>query len=241
MFQILEITTLLRLLDAAPEAVHHTIEMGQWTGCVWPGHPEWEAHEACVQIRSLALHYFTMRHPAVEAHGYEIAAQLLASQACPQGGDQHLDIEPRVQEALLWLWALAGGPAVPDTPRIVMPPLHDTDATPVPLPGGDPVAFTATALAMLEALLFTGREAAHQTAATFLRTHADALARRALMLIDAIVQQETARVVEAGIICVDCGTEGLDVWYTGQTWGETLCEACYETRVAQGQAHPPNP
>ena len=84
------------------------------------------------------------------------------------------------------------------------------------------MAFAATALAMLEALLFTGHEAAHQTAATFLRTHADALARRALMLIDAIVQQETARVVEAGVICMDCGAEGLDVWYTGQTWGETL-------------------
>jgi hypothetical protein len=237
MFQILETATLLRLLDAAPEAVHNTIETGQWTGCVWPGHPEWEAHEACIQIRSLGLHYFTERHPAVEAQRYELAAQLLASQACPQGGEQHLDVEPRVQEALLWLWALAGGPVVPDTPRIVMPPFQA--ATPVPLPGRDPVAFTATALAMLEALLFTGHEAAQQLAATFLRAHADALARRALMLIDAIVQQETARVVEAGVICVDCGTEGLDVWYTGQTWGETLCEACYETRVAQGQTHLP--
>jgi hypothetical protein len=48
-------------------------------------------------------------------------------------------------------------------------------------------------------------------------------------------------VVEAGVICVNCGAEGLDVWYTGQTWGETLCEACYETRVTQGQAQPPNP
>jgi hypothetical protein len=122
-----------------------------------------------------------------------------------------------------------------------MPPLHDTDATPVPLPGGDPVAFTAAALAMLEALLFTEPAAAHQTAATFLRTHTVALARRALMLLDAIVHQETARVVEAGVICVDCGAEGLDVWYTGQRWGETLCEACYETRVTQGQAHPPSP
>jgi len=94
---------------------------------------------------------------------------------------------------------------------------------------------------MLEALLFTGHEAAQQIAATFLHTHTDALARRALMLIDAIVLQETARVVEAGIICVDCGAEGLDVWYTGQRWGETLCEACYETRVEHRQAHPPHP
>jgi hypothetical protein len=91
---------------------------------------------------------------------------------------------------------------------------------------------------MLEALLFVGNEAAQQSAVPFLQSHPDALARHALMLIDAIVQQETARVVEAGVICVDCGTEGLEVWYTGQTWGETLCEACYETRVTQGQAHP---
>ena len=236
MFQILETATLLRLLDAASEAVHHTIETGQWTGCVWPGHPEWEAHEACIQVRSLGLHYFTVRHPAAEARRYEIAAQLLASQACPQGGDQHLDVEPRVHEALLWLWALAGGPAVPDTSRVVMYPLQDTG--PIPLPGGDAVAFTATALATLEALLFTGNEAAQQIAVPFLQAHSDALARRALMLIDAIVQHETARVVEAGVICVDCGTEGLEIWYTGQTWGETLCEACYETRVTHGQAHP---
>ena len=236
MFQILETAALLRLLDAASEAVHHTIETGQWTGCVWPGHPEWEAHEACIQVRSLGLHYFTVRHPVAEARRYEIAAQLLASQACPQGGDLHLDVEPRVQEALLWLWALAGGPAVPDMSRVVMYPLQDTG--PIPLPGGDPVAFTATALATLEALLFTGNEAAQQIAVPFLQAHSDALARRALLLIDAIVQQETARVVEAGVICVDCGTEGLEIWYTGQRWGETLCEACYETRVTHGQAHP---
>src|SRR5262249_31636666 len=167
MFQILETATLLRLLDAAPEAVYHTIETGQWTGCVWPGHPEWEAHEACIQIRSLALHYFTVRYPAAEAHRYELAAQLLASQACPHGGHQDRDLELLVREALFWLWALAGGPAVPDPPRVIMPPLQDPP--PAPLPGGDPVAFTATALAMLEALLFTGHEAAHQTAATFLR------------------------------------------------------------------------
>jgi hypothetical protein len=68
MFQILEAATLLRLLDAAPEAVRSTIETGEWTGCIWPGHPEWEIHEACVQVRSLALHRFTVRYPAAEAH-----------------------------------------------------------------------------------------------------------------------------------------------------------------------------
>jgi hypothetical protein len=91
---------------------------------------------------------------------------------------------------------------------------------------------------MLEALLFAGDEAARQVAETFLRTHPSALAHRALTLVNSITQQEMARVVEAGVICVDCGAEGLELWYTGQTWGETLCEVCYETRVAHGQAHP---
>jgi hypothetical protein len=237
MFQILETATLLRLLDAAPEAVRHTIETGEWTGCLWPDHPEWEAHEACIQIRSLALHYFTVRHPTADAHRHDLAAQLLASQACPQGGDMHLEVEPLVHKAILWVWAFAGGLAFPDASRSALPPSsHATD--PVPLPGGDPVTFTAAALAMLEALLFTGDEAAQQSAETFLRTHPDALARRALTLVNSITQQEMARVVEAGVICVDCGAEGLELWYTGQTWGETLCETCYEARVTHGQAHP---
>ena len=198
-----------------------------------------EAHEACVQIRPLAFHYF---YGALSGGGgsslRDRCNNSWPSQGCPQGSDQHLDVEPRVQEALLWLWLWLGGPAVPDTSRIVMPPLQDT--TPIPLPGADPVAFRPRRWPCWKHC-FTGQEAAHQIAAAFLRTHADALARRALMLIDAIIQQETARVVEAGVICVDCGVEGLDIWYTGQTWGETLCEACYETRVAHGQAQPPNP
>jgi hypothetical protein len=240
MFQILETAALLRLLDAASEAVRHTIETGEWTGCLWPDHPEWEAHEACIQIRSLALHYFTVRHPAADAHRHDLAAQLLASQACPQGGDMHLEVEPLVHKAILWVWAFAGGLAFPDASRSALPPSSHA-ADPVPLPGGDPVAFTAAALTMLEALLFTGDEAAQQIAETFLRTHPDVLARRALTLVNSITQQEMARVIEAGVICVDCGAEGLEIWYTGQTWGETLCEACYEARAAHGQAHPHNP
>src|SRR5215471_851063 len=240
MFQILETTTLLRLWDAAPAEVRHTIETGEWSGCLWPDHPEWQAHEACIQIRSLALHYFTVRYPAADAHRHDLAAQLLASQACPQGGDMHLEVEPLVHKAILWVWALAGGQAFPDASRGALPSSSHA-AGPFPLPGGDPVTFTAVALAMLEALLFMGDEAAQQVAETFLHTYPDALARRALTLVHSITQQEMAQVVEAGVICVDCGAEGLELWYTGQTWGETLCEACYETRVAHGQAHPPHP
>jgi hypothetical protein len=237
MFQILQAATLLRLLDAAPEAVRATIETGEWTGCIWPGHPEWEIHEACVQVRSLALHYLTVRYPTAEAQRRDTAAQLLASQVCPQGGDAHLSAEPLVDQALLWLWALAGGPAAPSASGDVMPPRHGTAAR-MRLPGGDPVAFTTAALAMWEALLLTGDTAARQVAETFLRAHADPLAHRALRLVDELTRQDTQGWVDVGITCADCGAQELELWYTGQMWGETLCVSCYEARMARGQARP---
>jgi hypothetical protein len=237
MFQILDATTLLRLLDAAPEAVHHTIESGAWAGCLWPGHAEWEMHEACVQIRSLALHYFTVRYPSAAAHRHDTAAQILGSQACPQGGEAHLSAEPLVDQALLWLWALAGGPMVPNARQDVVSPPHTTGQ--IRLPGGDAEAFTAAALALLEALLFAGDTAAQQVADAFLQAHSDPLAHRALRLVDALIRQDTESGMEVGITCADCGAQDLELWYTGQAWGDTLCEPCYEARVAHGQARPP--
>jgi hypothetical protein len=233
MFQILEAATLLRLLDAAPEAVRCTIETGGWAGCLWPGHPEWEIHEACVQIRSLAVHYFTMRYPVAETHRLDIAAQLLASQGCPQGGVAHLEAGPLVDQALLWLWAMAGGPAAPPAHGDGVPPSRHPA---VRLPGGDPVGFTAAALAMLEALLFVGDTAARQTAEAFLQAPADPLAHRALRLVAALTRHDAQGWVDVGITCTDCGAQELELWYTGQTWGETLCATCYEARVAHGQA-----
>lgn len=237
MFQILEAATLMRLLDAAPEAVHDTIETSGWTGCLWPGHPEWEMHEACVQIRSLALHYFTVRYPAAEAHRHDTAAQLLASQVCPQGGDSHLNVEPLVDHALLWLWALAGGPAAPNVGGDDLPPPPDT-ASRRRLPGSDPVAFTAVALALVEALLFTGNTAAQEVATAFLRLHTDPFAHRALRLVDVLTRQDIQGGMDVGVICADCGAQDLELWYTGQSWGDTLCESCYEARIAHGQARP---
>jgi hypothetical protein len=226
MFQILDVSTLLRQLNIAPEAVHDTIEAGGWSGCVWPGHAEWEDHEACIQIRSLALHYFTVRQPTALPQRYETASQILASQGCPQGGVTHLDTDPLVDQALLWLWALAGGPTPQDM------------AAGITLPGGDPEAFTVTALAMLEALIFVGNTATQQVASTFLQLHADAPSQRALELVDAIVRRDNQGQVEAGVTCADCGAQDLELWYTGKTWGDTLCEPCYEARIAHGQAQP---
>jgi hypothetical protein len=238
MFQILEAATLIRLLNATPEAVRCTIEAGEWAGCIWPGHAEWEMHEACVQVRSLALHYFTEQYPATEAHRRDTAAQILASQVCPQGGDTHLAVEPLVDQALLYLWALAGGPAPPNAPGDAIPPLQVATVQ-IRLPGGDLAAFTTAALEMLEALLFIGDTAAQQAAIAFLQAHADPLAHRALRLMDALTRPDPQGTLDVGIICVDCGAQDLELWYTGQTWGETLCGSCYEARVTHGQARPP--
>jgi hypothetical protein len=195
-------------------------------------------HEACVQVRSLALHYFTVRYPTAEPQRLETVAQLLGSQVCPQDGAAHLGAEPLIDQALLWLWALGGGPAAPQAREAGT---HPHPAGHVRLPGGDPAAFTAAALTMLEALLFTGDTAARQVADAFLQAHTDPLTYRALRLIDALTQQDTQRWVDVGITCADCGAQDLELWYTGQTWGDTLCESCYEARLVHGQARPPEP
>jgi hypothetical protein len=237
MFQILDTDTLLRLLDAPAEDVFHTIETGLWSGCIWPGNAEWELHEACAQVRSLAIHYVTTHHPEADARGYETLSQVLASQACPQGGGAHLDAGPPAHQAMLWLWALAGGPSPPESAG-ESDPLSRNSVRFEHVPGADLIAFTTTSLSLLEALIFTGEMAAHQVATRFLLGHHDALAQRGLELVNVLTREETAQVVEAGVTCMVCGAEGLDLWYSGQTWGDTLCEPCYEARVRQGQARP---
>lgn len=184
-------------------------------------------HEPCAQVRSLTIHYATVRHPDAETQRYEILAQTLASQVCPRGPHGHLDADPLVQHTLLWLWALSGGPSPPENPEA---------AAPIPVPGGDRVAFTTTSLALLEAFLFSGEVAAQQVASAFLQNYRDELTHRALELVTVLTREETAQAVDDDVVCSVCGAEELDFWYSGQTWGETLCESCYETRVQEGQA-----
>jgi hypothetical protein len=236
MFKVLDSTTLFRLLDAAPEAVFHTIETGGWSGCVWPGNEEWEMHEPCAQVRSLAIHYATVRHPGAETQRYEILAQTLASQVCPRGPHGHLDADPLVQHTLLWLWVLSGGPSPPENP-----PEDPEDTAPTPLPGGDAVAFTTASLELLEAFLFSGEVAAQQVATNFLQRHHDELTHRGLELVAMLSREQTAQAVDDEIVCSVCGADGLESWYSGQTWGEVLCEPCYEARVEAGQARAPKP
>jgi hypothetical protein len=91
---------------------------------------------------------------------------------------------------------------------------------------------------MWEALLFTGVAAARQAADAFLHSHTDLLALRAQRLVDMLTRPDAPEWVDIGITCVDCGAQELELWYTGQRWGETLCVPCYEARVARGQARP---
>lgn len=233
MFQVLDSATLFKLLEASPEAVFHTIEAGGWSGCVWPGNAEWEMHEACAQVRSLTIHYATVRYPEADPQRYEILAQTLASQVCPRGPHGHLDADPMVQHALLWLWVLCGGPAPPEN-------LED-DHMSIAVPGGDVIAFTTVSLELLETFLFSEEAAAQQVASQFLQGQHDELAHRALELVAALSREQTAQAVDEDVMCSVCGATELDFWYSGQTWGETLCEPCYERRVQEGQARSQKP
>jgi len=131
---------------------------------------------------------------------------------------------------------LSGGPSPPEHP-----PEDPDDTAPIPLPGGDPVAFTTASLALLDAFLFSGEVAAQQVANNFLQRQHDELAHRALELVAMLSRERTAQVVDDEVVCSVCGAEGLEFWYSGQTWGELLCEPCYEARVKAGQARAPKP
>lgn len=237
MFQILDTATLLRLLDASPEAVFRTIETGLWNGCVWPGNAEWDLHEPCAQVRSLSIHYVTVNRPDAEKTLIETMAQVLASQACPQGGAAHLESEFLVHQSMLWLWAMAGGPTPEELPNHTSSSLEGVTIE-TSLPGGDAANFTVTALTLIDTLLFEGEIAAKQVAITFLQQQQDSLSHRGVELVESITREESARTIEEDISCSACGAGELDFWYSGQTWGEFLCESCYEARVTSGEARP---
>jgi len=41
---------------------------------------------------------------------------------------------------------------------------------------------------------------------------------------------------EENVKCSECGVEHLEIFYTGKTWNETLCELCFQQREAAGLA-----
>jgi hypothetical protein len=59
-----------------------------------------------------------------------------------------------------------------------------------------------------------------------------------LRIMTLLHRQRCCRAPQRPSTCADCGVEGLECWYTGATWGTTLGEACYQVRVAYGQAQP---
>lgn len=93
MYQFLDARTLFALFDAPGPAVQRTIQDGGWGGMLWPGHPAWQpvldeqgqllehAMHPGSQLLSLALHYFTSRHPEADALPIITAAQVLCANA----------------------------------------------------------------------------------------------------------------------------------------------------------------
>jgi hypothetical protein len=138
--QFLDVATLLTLFSPAdPSAVRTTIEAGGWSGS-WPGSQDWEHHGPGEQLLSLALHYFTVRHPTAHPRRIGRVAQLLASHAVFPVFGYTVDESAEYQQAEAWLMAMAGGVPRDATGVGFSPPL-DGHGQPV-LPGGDIVTFT---------------------------------------------------------------------------------------------------
>lgn len=227
---LLDVPTLFHLLDADTRAVQHTIMVDGWSGGLWPDHPEWNDHADDTRVFSLAVHYFSVRHPPVDRPRVAAAAQLLASHASACAESHLVEEDPIYQQAQMWLWAMVG--AIPGLPGsgVMLAPVRD-DAQQVCVPGGDVVAFTHAAVAMIEALIFPGVDVAQNIVEGFLRSRPDHTSQRAMAVFRAVLGEEGERLLDADITCVQCGAVDLQTWYTGQTWGEILCADCYDRRV----------
>jgi len=213
------------VFDAPGPAVRTTIEQGGWGGMLWPGHPEWAAPatltpddvRAGTVLLSLALHYFTRRHPEADALQVCTAAQVLVSHAVAFLGGYPIEEEAIYEQADAWLLSLAGG--VPPAPGdiVALTPPYDAEGHPL-LPGGDIAAFTRAMVPLIETLVFTSEAQARALAEAFLRQAGDPAAQRAAEIFQRCVLGHVVD-MDALVVCADCGAEPLDVWYTGQTGG----------------------
>jgi hypothetical protein len=241
----LDAATLFQLFDAPGPAVQRTMEDGGWRPLVFPGHAEWadsgtlrpDDMRAGSQLLALAIHYFTSRHPEASDLKVIIAAQVLYRYAMEFLGGYPVEEEAVYERADAWLLALAGGQPPEPGGFLALTPPYDAAGHPL-LPGGDIVAFTRAMVDIIEALVFTGEPEARRLAETFLRQAGDQHAQRAADIFWQCVLGEVMD-LDAAVTCADCGAQDLEVWYSGQTWGETLCEACYAERVATGHARTP--
>jgi hypothetical protein len=72
------------------------------------------------QLMSLALHYFTARHPAAAPRTIATAAQVLLAWTCEVHGDALVEADAPYARAETWLLAFASGQ--PKAPDEGMPP-----------------------------------------------------------------------------------------------------------------------
>jgi hypothetical protein len=155
---LLDPATLFALFDAPGLAVQATIEQGGWSGMLWPGHPDRgetatlrpDDVRAGAQLLSLALHYFTSRHPDADALQTCTATQGLCRYTVTFLSGYPVEEEAIYAHADAWLLALAGG--TPPTPGgcMALTPPYDEAGHPV-LPGGDIAAFTRAMVPIIEA------------------------------------------------------------------------------------------
>jgi hypothetical protein len=165
------------------------------------------------------------------------AAQVLCSTAVKFLGGYPVEEHALYQQAERWVWSLAGG--VPPSPEgdFGLTPPFDPAGAPL-LPGGDPVAFTTAMVNIVEALVFGSATAARRLAEALLTQAGDDRALRASELFRQVALGEGID-VDAPVTCADCGAVDLELYYSGLTWGETVCETCYAGRIAAGTARPP--
>lgn len=228
---------------AHPDDVRTTIEAGYWGGLTWPGHPEWHDGPldadnlyAGSQLLALGIHWFTTRYPEASDLELCVAAQVLVSHAVSFVGGYPVEDGALYQQAEAVLLTFAGGQAnMFDVGWHVTPPMSPEGV--VLVPGGDRAAFTRAAVRVIEACVFVGESAAHALVGTYLTQVGGDLALRAAELYQRMLDGDEAPQGRS-IVCEQCGIADLRLFWKGTTWGEELCNDCYQTRVQAGRARP---
>lgn len=235
MYHILDPETLEQIMAADSAAITQTLTAGGYHGMPVPGDPEWDPPipgSLSCHLISLALHYFTTRHPDTQQHDIILAAQLVDNLATGVlRGYPINDIDPRYDRYDAMIQALAGGQPPPPSEIVGFTSPLDPQGRPI-LPGGDRSRFTAAALDILETLIFEGEDQGRAQVERFLAQIPDEAATRAAEIFHYVYHWSTTQPVH----CFDCDTGPLDDYYTSSTGGYDLCPACFQTREARGAA-----
>jgi hypothetical protein len=86
---------------------------------------------------------------------------------------------------------------------------------------------------VVEALLFEGEAQALHVVERCLAQAGDAYAARAAAIFHCTTLPAPP---EEQVTCAECKAQDLEIFYTGQRWGEILCEACFHARMQVGTA-----